>query len=92
MPQVSDQTHQGLGKVTLAAKHDTSRKMLGAEWSGKHSVTVNERDVPMVTDPVSGLGSFELACLRRMQVMELWHLHRRCGCCRSGLGCCRRHY
>ena len=34
-------------------QHDTSRKMLGAEWSGKQSITVNERDVPMVTDPVS---------------------------------------
>jgi threonine dehydrogenase-like Zn-dependent dehydrogenase len=48
---VSDQTHQGLGKVTLNPKHDTSRKMLGAEWTGKQSITVNERDVPMVTDP-----------------------------------------
>lgn len=36
-------------------QHDTSRKMLGAEWSGKQSITVNERDVPMVTDPVSRL-------------------------------------
>jgi threonine dehydrogenase-like Zn-dependent dehydrogenase len=48
---VSDQTHQGLGKVTLAAKHDETRKMLGAEWTGKTSVTVNERSVPMLTDP-----------------------------------------
>lgn len=36
-------------------QHDTSRKMLGAEWSGKQSITVNERNVPMVTDPVSRL-------------------------------------
>ncbi len=50
--QVSDQTHQGLGKVTLQPKHDESRKMLGAEWTGKQSITVNERSVPMVTDPV----------------------------------------
>ena len=39
-------------QVTLMPKHDDSRKMLGAEWSGKQSITVNERSVPMVTDPV----------------------------------------
>lgn len=49
--QVSDQTHQGLGKVTLKSKHDENRKMLGAEWTGKQSVTVNpDRLVPMITD------------------------------------------
>jgi hypothetical protein len=46
--------------VPSLLQHDTSRKMLGAEWSGKQSITVNERDVPMVTDPV-GLPS--LACM-----------------------------
>ena len=38
--------------VTLVPKHSDSRKMLGAEFTGKKSITVNERSVPMLTDAV----------------------------------------
>lgn len=50
--QVTDQSQLGLGKVELHAKHNPNKQMLGAEWTGKQSITVNRRDVPVVTDPV----------------------------------------
>ena len=51
--QVVDQSQLGLGKVELHANHNPNKQMLGAEWTGKQSITVNQRDVPVVTDPVS---------------------------------------
>jgi threonine dehydrogenase-like Zn-dependent dehydrogenase len=51
MPTVVDQSQLGLGKVELHANHNPNKQMLGAEWTGKHSITVNRRDVPVVTDP-----------------------------------------
>lgn len=48
---VVDNSAKGLPNVTLAPKHDDSRKMLGAEWHGKKNIQVHERSVPMITDP-----------------------------------------
>jgi hypothetical protein len=39
--QVTDQSQLGLGKVELHANHNPNKQMLGAEWTGKQSITVN---------------------------------------------------
>lgn len=69
---MTDQTDLGIGKVELHANHDPNRKMLGAEWTGKRSITVNQRDVPVVTDPVRWM--FQPDCAVPACTVLLWDL------------------
>jgi hypothetical protein len=72
--QVTDQSQLGLGKVELHANHNPNKQMLGAEWTGKQSITVNRRDVPVVTDPV--ICCFIAPLISRMHGAAMGSRHR----------------
>lgn len=62
-PDVVDNSNIGLPNVTVHPKHDEACKQKGAEWWGKKTIKVNERGVPLVTDPTDAIVKITSTCI-----------------------------